>query len=250
MKKLFLIVSIITMLSVVYAQAEVHIPILLYHHVVDEYAKEDAHINITPDMLEAHFDALLDAGYNAITFDEYYRYATGTGELPEKPVIITFDDGYESNYVYAYPFLMQRNMKATIFIITSTVGEVENVIPHFTWEEAAEMLDSGVIKIGSHTHTHRSLTTLSRAEVRKELRLSKYLIEKNLGIKCDYLAFPFGLYDSDIFDDGIMSGYKLLSRVGDRGHIDKYSIGGALNRLTVWGTTTPEELLNQIEDNL
>jgi len=208
-KKIICIVSVLTMLFVITAHADVRIPVLLYHHITDEFHEYGANVNISPEVFEAHLDALQRAGYKTISFDQYYSYALGTGILPYKPIIITFDDGYASNYIYAYPALRQRNMSATIFIVTSTVGVVEDIIPHFTWEEAAEMVESGLISIGSHSHTHPDLLTLSDAELHKELRLSRWLIEKNLGIRCTIFAYPFGMYNSRIFTAAAAAGYVL-----------------------------------------
>ena len=78
--------------------------------------------------------------------------------MPENPIAITFDDGYLSNYEIAYPILKELNIPATIFIVTSTVGLDESSgkvsTPHFTWDQAREMQESGIIDIHSHSHSH------------------------------------------------------------------------------------------------
>jgi len=73
-------------------------------------------------------------------------------KLPKKPLLITIDDGYANNYSLAYPILKEKGLRATIYIITSYRGKQPGVTRHFTWAEAKEMYDSGVINIESHTH--------------------------------------------------------------------------------------------------
>ena len=106
---------------------EIIVPILMYHNITDDYPEETVGANITPERFERHIKTILDYGYNPIKLTEYYAYLTGNGTLPENPIIITFDDGYLSNYEIAYPLLKKYNIPASIFIVTSTVGHtVEN----------------------------------------------------------------------------------------------------------------------------
>ena len=102
--------------------------------------------------------ALKENGYNAITCSDLISYAENGTKLPNKPILITFDDGYQSNYEYAYPILKKYGLKGTIFVIGSFFGSDTykdtdmKIIPHFGMSEAQEMVDSGVIEIQSHTY--------------------------------------------------------------------------------------------------
>lgn len=132
------------------------VPVLMYHHI-DEQGDDSA--TITPELFEQQIAALKEAGYTAVMPDDLLAYVNEGAELPDKPVVITFDDGYLSNYEYAYPILKQYGMCATIFVIGSTVGNTEHykdteypITPHFSFEQAQEMIDSGVISIQSHTY--------------------------------------------------------------------------------------------------
>ncbi len=249
-KILIVILTTVMLLSMTaYAQEPVYVPILLYHNVAEQYDAHQKLLNISPAMFTEQMQALNNAGYVTISYAQYQDYVEHGTPLPEKPIIIAFDDGYESNYTYAYPILKQFGMKATIFVITSTVGNQMGTYPHFTWEQAKEMEDSGVITIGSHSHSHRDFSTLTPEETIYEARMSKYLIESNLSRPCTLFAYPYG-HVSDYSDSMVLAaGFEVLSRVGDKDVNRKEDGVTALKRLTIWGTMTGEQLLNHIEKN-
>jgi len=230
---------------------DVKVPILVYHHIMDNYDRGNALINITPDEFLLHLWALKNNGFTTITFNDYYDYASGIRALPEKPIIISFDDGYLSNYEYGYKMLKDLEMKATIFVITSTMGATENVTyPHFSWEQAREMEKSGVVDIQSHSHSHREMQYLDALSLQRELRLSKYLIEKNLNKEVSVFAYPFGSFGGLTQNLAGFAGYKLQCKVGDLGYNTKTSPLNELKRITVSGTTTDRGLITQINANL
>lgn len=133
----------------------VKIPVLLYHHVVPENGYGDSVISVS--LFREHMDAVKNAGYNTISTKELINYVYYGDALPEKPILITFDDGYYSNYELAYPILKQNEMKATFFAIGWAIGKDKykdgksEMFPHFGFEEAREMLASGLIEVQSHT---------------------------------------------------------------------------------------------------
>lgn len=131
------------------------VPIITYHHFADG---GDKGTTISAERFEAHLQALEENGYESIHMSQLEDYVYRGGKLPEKPVIITIDDGYASNYEVAYPLLQKYNTKASIFIIGVSVGKEVykntdyKILPHFTYDEALEMIDSGLIEIQSHTY--------------------------------------------------------------------------------------------------
>ena len=249
---LFLVFLICLPVTPVLAKTEVKVPIILYHHIVEKMEEDtDIIANITAETIEGHFKALAEKGYNAITFEEYLNFRNGKGTLPKNPIIITFDDGYESNYTYAYPLLKKYGLKATIFVVTSTVGVKDgSIIPHFSWEEAREMEESGVVDIFAHSHTHRDLTTLTRAEMQKEFRLSKFLVETNLDKECNIFAYPYGAHNADIIFAASQANYSAQVLLGNSGYNTKETDPHFLRRITVWGSITPEKLLVDLMRNL
>lgn len=125
--------------------------VLLYHHLEPDAAGENGAI-----IAVAEFDQqmawLQEQGYTGITTGELGSWLAGEGTLPAKPVLITFDDGYESNYVYAFPILQQYRMKATIFMISGLAGQTEGDLSYLTWAQMQEMERSGLVEIQAHTH--------------------------------------------------------------------------------------------------
>lgn len=234
------------------AQDTVSVPILLYHNIADYIPGEpyDASLNIPAFTFERHMKAVLNAGYTPITYEMYYRYETEGVPLPEKPILITFDDGYLSNYLYAYPILKKLNIKATIFVITDRRGKALSANPHFSWNQAKEMVDSGIIDIQSHTHSHQVSTTLDDEELVYELSVSKRLVELNTGKKCNILAFPNGIAGEREIEAAKRAGYKIINLVENYGANRKGSDLARLKRITVFGNWTAQGLLGQIETHI
>lgn len=133
----------------------VKVPILMYHHFDENVASD---MIVSPETFDMHMRTLHEAGYTAITFDELVDYVENGTPLPKNPICITMDDGYLSNYTYAYPTLQKYGMKATVFVIGSTAGSTYYrdteypIIPYFDWDKASEMLSSGVMDIQCHTY--------------------------------------------------------------------------------------------------
>lgn len=132
------------------------IPILLYHHLNEEGDDGSA---ISVDGFRQQMELLKTEGYHPISFEALMDFAENGAALPKKPVIITFDDGYYSNYQYAFPILKEYGFPATIFAIGCSIGHMQYykdtsfaMTPHFGKAEIGEMLESGLISIQSHTY--------------------------------------------------------------------------------------------------
>ncbi len=148
------------------------VPILMYHHIAEG---ETNFVTVTPEEFDDQMRTLCDNGYTAISLAELYSYVMHGTELPENPIVITFDDGYLSNYEYAYPILEKYGMCGTIFTIGYAVGadtykdtDVQ-IIPHFGEAEAREMAQSGVIDIQSHTYEMHENPDYETDEVRENM---------------------------------------------------------------------------------
>lgn len=195
------------------------VPILMYHHLSEDVTNSEM---VSPEQFEAHIRALSEAGYTSVSFDELQAYVLRGEPLPEKPVVITFDDGYESNYTLAYPILQKYSMKATIFAIGVSFGKDHYkdtdyaITPHFGAAEAAEMTASGLISIQSHTYDmHQWPPYESGSAVRENIlplpdeseeayvqaltedfTRSRALLEDAAGQPVDVLAYPAGQYST------------------------------------------------------
>ena len=227
-----------------------HIPMLLYHDIQQEHPIEESVITITPQRFEEHIAALLNNGYTPISFEDIYNASKGKFIMPKRPVVISFDDGYLTNYSYGFPIIQKYGIKATIFVIVDTIGRTDIKNPHFSWEQAKIMQQSGLVSIQSHTLNHYDLTVLDKFSLIRELRFSKYKIEKNLGISCDVLAFPYGNYNQQIVDAARQAGYNVLAQVGHTGINTVSDVDTKpFIRITTYGSWTGEELIMMINEH-
>lgn len=169
--------------------------ILEYHQIapVAEVDRDSRAYNVEPQEFAAQLDYLTAAGYHTITMQEYMRSRKGKFMLPDKPVILTFDDGYADNYTYMLPLVEERGMKAVVYMITNKIGARE----YLTWDQLRDMQKRGV-EIGSHTANHLPLTSLPPDKQKEEVALSKLLMEWN-GINTVFsLSYPNGAYDASL----------------------------------------------------
>ena len=220
------------------AAGGVKVLVLNYHKIDNKHHS----LSVLPADFESQLKYLSDHGYHSISPDELFEGLAGTGALPENPVLITFDDGYKDNYTTAFPLLKKYGFKATIFVVTSFLGQKSQ---YFTWEQAREMEKEG-ISIQSHTATHRSMTDLSDEQLRAELVESKKKAEEELGHPVEYMAYPTGTYNLHIAEMVKEAGYKAAFTI-KYGNVDEASNIYALERVPVFHTAnTHKDFLERI----
>ncbi|WP_031472995.1 polysaccharide deacetylase family protein [Agathobaculum desmolans] len=135
-------------------QETVELPILMYHSILKDSARQGKYV-VSPTVLAADLDALQQRGYRTVTVSDLLAFVQQGAPLPEKPVMITFDDGYYNNYVYAYPLLQQRGMRAVVSIIGAqtdlyTQNGTENAYwSHLRLDRLCEMQD--VFEVQNHS---------------------------------------------------------------------------------------------------
>jgi peptidoglycan/xylan/chitin deacetylase (PgdA/CDA1 family) len=181
-------------------------PILIFHSVRPYMATDPAGVRryiTTPDTLESELSYLRSNGYVAVHFSELARRLILGTPLPEKPVIISFDDGWESQCTYALPLLKKYGFTATFFIYTRTPG-----VPHYmSWEQILD-LDAQGMEIGCHSLSHPYLTRIRKeAELTREIVDSRQILEAHLRKPVTVFAYPFGQYND-----------RVVSRVRDAGY--------------------------------
>ena len=204
--------------------------VLNYHQVQNSHNS----LAVPISDFDTQMKFLADSGCITITPDELYAGLRGEIDLPPKPVLITFDDGYIDNYTNAYPILKKYNLRATIFIIPAFTGVYPN---YMTWDQLKEMEDSGTITIESHTLTHPKLEELPDDEIRVELLNSKNMLEQQLGHPVEFLAYPTGTYNLHIAGIAQDLGYKGAFTI-KYGVVDGGSNFFALERVPIFHTST------------
>lgn len=213
--------------------------IVLNYHKVD---RMNISLSVLPEDFDTQMRYLSENNYHTITPQELYDSLSGNLELPENPVLITFDDGYADNYRNAYPILKKYGFKATIFVISSFLGVEKN---YFTWDQAREMEENG-ISIQSHTVDHKSMTDLTDDQLRAELVESKKKIEAELGKPVEFIAYPTGTYNLHIAQLVKDAGYKAAFTI-KFGNVDKASNVFALERVPIFHTEdTQKSFLERI----
>ena len=164
--------------------------VLEYHHVSDDVEDEGWAYTVPVAEFKEQLDYLQAQGYTTISMQDFVRAKKGKQELPDKPVILTFDDGYEDNYTTLLPLLEERGMKATVYMVTNSIGRKG----YLSWNQLRDMQNRG-IELGSHTANHQPLTSLERDKQAEEMKLSKLLMEWN-GLKTIFtFSYPNGAYD-------------------------------------------------------
>lgn len=174
------------------------IPVLSYHMV---NAQPETY-SIDPADFEDHMRYLAENGYTAISLKQFYAATQHQETLPAKPVIITFDDGYQDNYQIALPVMEKFGMKGTVFVIVDNVGKPG----YLSWQQIKEMQQRNT-EIGSHTLTHAKLNELAYNDQVKETLDSKTKLEGQLGIAVDFLAYPYGKYNESAIHVLQQAGY-------------------------------------------
>jgi peptidoglycan/xylan/chitin deacetylase (PgdA/CDA1 family) len=180
------------------------IPIIMYHDIT---AVKDVDWDVTPEELEKHFQTLQEGGYTPITMDRMVNHLRTGAQLPEKPVLLTFDDNYIGQYKYAFPLLQKYSYPAVWSVHTKFVGTAGKK-PKATWDQLREMQKSGLITVASHTVNHLNMKNLSNAEIEREVLESKKVLEKELGIAIDYFTYPEGDFTERAKDKVKEVGYK------------------------------------------
>ena len=169
-------------------------PILEYHQVTDEQLDPVFEVyNVPPAEFAAQLDYLQAEGYSTITLQDFMRVVHGKGELPAKPIVLTFDDGYADNYKTMLPILEAHKMTAVVYVITNELGKKN----YLTLDQLKDMQRRG-IEIGSHTSDHLALTSLDANTQRRQIRESKTFLEWS-GLQTIYsLSYPNGAFNSEI----------------------------------------------------
>ncbi len=235
------------------------VPVLMYHHV----SPVDGMINVTPANFEQQLLWLKRRGYRSLSSEEFAGHLNGRA-VPAKSVLITFDDGYLDNWVYAYPLLKKHGYTALVFLVTSWIadgplrhclgqgglpetpshreceerigqGRGDDVI--LRWSEIKAMRDDGVLEFHSHTHTHTRWDIIAPDEkntrMAEELALSRSALESNLGCVSEHFCWPQGYFDADYTRLAQEAGFRYLyttqafgqNRAGtDPAHIYRFAV--------------------------
>lgn len=203
-------------------------------------AGHDPAYTITADQFRAHLQMLHDKGFHCISPDEYLRHETAGTPLPDKPVMITFDDNHEEQYLMALPLLNRYHFTGTFFIMTVTIGKAG----YMSALELRRLADSGHT-VALHTWDHPDVRHISPAAWTQQLDRPRQQLEKITGGPVRHFAYPYGAWDTAAITrlkkKNIATAYQLW---GPQSNTDPlYTI----RRILVRGNWTPAQLYEQIQ---
>lgn len=224
----------------------VRVPIVMYHYLSTPPPDADVYrtdLSVPPELFAAHLDRLRAEGYTTISLYDLLLHLTRGAPLPDKPVVITFDDGYRDNYINAFPLLQERAMRATFFVVTDFVDEQRP--EYLSWDMAREMLAAGM-SIESHSRNHASLKGQDDDYLVWQALGSLETLQHELGVRPRFISYPAGDYDQRTIDI-VASAHYWGGVTTEQGTEQSSNAPFEWERVRVRNTTTPDDLIRYIE---
>lgn len=220
------------------------VPVLMYHSVTETPPRSTRRLSVHPDAFAAQLGMLRRLGFTTATFGEFAAAVSAGRPLPERSVVLTFDDGYADFHDNALPLLTSHGFTATVFV---TTGWLEDAGRHaagepldrmLSWKKVRGLAQAG-IEIGAHSHSHAQLDQIPTPALREELSCTKGLLESEIGMPVHTLAYPYGYSSARVRAEVAASGYRFAAAVANRVNGERVD-PLALPRLTVRRSTSPE----------
>lgn len=202
------------------------VPVLMYHHLLPykELAKLPYNSDIvSTERFQTEMQYLASQGYRTLTMAELARVVAGKEPPPAHSVAITFDDGYQSSYIYGYPILKQLHLHATMFLVTGWVSDSPQPfdpqrLSYLAWPEVETMAKDGTFEFQSHTDSlhvlingQPAVRSTGREAIAADVARSLALIEQHTGSRPIAIAYPYGVYTADMLkavsQDGLQLGF-------------------------------------------
>ncbi|MCM1330410.1 MAG: polysaccharide deacetylase family protein [Ruminococcus sp.] len=196
-------------------EEEIFVPIIMYHSLLKDPVRAGEYV-VSPEIFEADMKYLLDNGYTTVFVSELADYVENGADLPEKPVAVTFDDGYCNVMEYACPFMLENNVKATVNVVgayteQSTAEDDHNpAYSYLTWEEISALAQSGVFEIGSHTYDMHGTgarngckkkygenVSAYRAALTEDIGGLQEMLTEKSGVTPVTFAYPYGFISEE-----------------------------------------------------
>lgn len=223
----------------VFGPGEVEIPILLYHHV--DPGAGGRRYTMSADLFRQEMRALAEAGFETVTISDVAAAIRTGGELPPRPIVLTFDDGNRDTYAEALPILSVYGFRGVVFAVGNRTG-TEGFM---TADDLLGLSEAGW-EIGSHGWSHVDLTTLGDPQWRQEILVSKLELERVLGSPVRSFAYPFGSATAAIIAKVAEYGYTSGAGLGSANHHDRDSVY-YLRRREVYGYWTLEQFWGVVD---
>jgi peptidoglycan/xylan/chitin deacetylase (PgdA/CDA1 family) len=186
------------------------VPVIMYHDIIEKRDKNAQWFDCTTEEFEEQMSYLEENGIQPVSLDQLYGHLNKGEALPEKAVVLTFDDNYQGFYDRALPILRTRNFPAAMFVHTGFVGHKEGLHPKMDWPTLKELAKDPLITIGNHTITHpEDITQIPVDQQIKEIGEAKKELETQLGKPCPYFAYPNGKNDTSVQELAKAAGHTM-----------------------------------------
>lgn len=192
------------------------VPVIMYHSVLNDKSMRGEYV-VTPEEVESDIKYLKENGYEAVFINDLINYVNGIAGLPEKPVVLTFDDGFYNNYPYLLPLLQKYDFRASISIVgeytteaSESAHQPDPSYSYLRWCDINDMLNSGYFEICNHTNAMHQLSPRKgvlknsgetvesyREAFLKDVLSLQSMFEDNCGFKPNVFTYPYGFYDLD-----------------------------------------------------
>lgn len=188
------------------------VPVIMYHDILPQ---KEVFFDVTPSEFEAYLHLIKAKGLQPISLDQLITHLRTGLPLPEKPVLLTFDDGYGGHYQYVYPLLKKYGYPAVFSIYTAKIGD-NTGRSHVSWDQLRQMAADPLITIAAHSVTHPpDLRTLPDNKLQREVVESKRLLETELKVPIRYFTYPEGKYDARVAKLVRAAGYLAALTMSD-----------------------------------
>jgi peptidoglycan/xylan/chitin deacetylase (PgdA/CDA1 family) len=186
------------------------VTVLMFHDVVIERRKGGVYFDSTVSEFKDILDYFDEQGAHYLSLKDLHEHLVTGKEVPERSVVLTFDDNYQGFYENAWPLLKTKNIPAGMFVHTDFVGNKSGSHPKMSWDQLKELDASGLVEIGGHTCSHPGdLKSLPMDVQERELTDSKTLLEEQLGHPVPFLAYPVGSADRQTIELTKSAGYTM-----------------------------------------
>lgn len=227
----------------VHSGKQVRVPILTYHYIGNNPNPDDKArdaLQVTPERFEAQMEYISKNGYNTISLDTLYAALKG-GQLPPKPLVLTFDDGYIDFYINAFPIMRRFNIKSVSFLPTGLINQGY----YMSWSQIKEIDATGLVSFQTHSVTHPNLTAITNDQLKFQLVESKKTLEAQLNKPVNFMAYPYGYSDARVWNAVEEVGY--LGSVGTwYGVIESEGVVFNMPRVKVSGEWSIEDFAKRL----
>ncbi len=212
------------------------VPVLMYHHVQPEavaVSRGQTGLTVDPGIFDQQMNYVVTHGYTPITAEQLVLALRNHTGLPEKSIVITLDDGYQDNFDFAYPIFQKYHVVANLMVATGLLGGVGNNT-YYTWDELAQMVNSGLLYASDHTWSHYSMGSSTVQKDQTEIMTAKQQLESHLGKPQTIFTYPYGTgYNNprviqELIEDGFIGAF---STIGGSWQCDSYMY--ALRRIRI-----------------